>query len=460
MEKKVIDSRVPHVLVLPYPARGHINPMLQFAKRLVSKGIKATLATTLFITNSVQSEDNSVAIESISDGYDTGGFTEAESVKAYLERFKTVGSKTLIDLIEKMDASGHPINCIVYDPFLPWALEVVKKLHLHGAAFFTQSCALLAIYYHVHKGKLNDPLAIMNVPIPGLPLLDVLDLPSFFSVPGSYPAYLEMVLNQFSNLETADWVLINTFDKLETEVVNWMEGIWPMKTIGPTLPSMFLDKLVKGENAYELNLWKPNDGTCMEWLDTRAIGSVVYVSFGSMASLGLEQMEEVAWGLKGSNSYFLWVVRDSEKEKVPSKFVEETREKGLLLNWSPQLEVLAHRAVGSFLTHCGWNSTLEGMSLGVPLVAVPQWTDQPTNAKYVEEVWGVGVRAKVNEKGIVSREEVELRIKEVMEGEKGEELKRNASKWRELAKEAVDEGGSSDKNIEEFVAAIRSKECA
>ncbi|XP_077225652.1 UDP-glycosyltransferase 74F2-like [Tasmannia lanceolata] len=264
MEKKERGSRVTHVLLLPYPSQGHINPMLQFAKCLVSKGIKATLATTIFITKSVQPQESSVTIESISDGYDVGGFMEAIGVEAYLERFETVGSQTLAELIEKLNVSGHPINCLVYDAVLPWALDVVKGFNLPGAAFFTQACAVDAIYYHAHKRKLNDPVAIMTVPMPGLPTLEVLDLPSFFAIPGSYPAYMELVLNQFSNLEKADWVLINTFDTLETEVVNWMEGLFPVKTIGPTLPSMYLDKRIKGENAYDINLWKPDNGTCMK----------------------------------------------------------------------------------------------------------------------------------------------------------------------------------------------------
>ncbi|KAJ8642569.1 hypothetical protein MRB53_004317 [Persea americana] len=157
--------------------------------------------------------------------------------------------------------------------------------------------------------------------------------------------------------------------------------------------------------------------------------------------------------LKGCNYYFLWVVRASEEDKLPNKFKEETQDKGLIVKWCPQLEVLAHHAIGCFVTHCGWNSTLEALSLGVPLVGVPQWTDQPTNAKYVE-VWRVGLRPRVDEKGIVGRIEKEHCIREVMEGERGRDIKRNACKWKELTKEALSPGGSSYNNIEEFVTEI------
>ncbi|XP_058094291.1 UDP-glycosyltransferase 74F2-like [Magnolia sinica] len=443
-----------HVLLLPYPTQGHINPILQFAKRLVSKGIKATLVTTIFISNTVQLKTGSVGIELISNGCDQGDFTEVGSIEDYLERLESVGSRTLTELIEKLDRSGDTVSCLIYDPFFAWALDVAKRCSLSGAAFFTQLCIVDAIYYHVYKGNLTVPLEDKTIRLPGLPPLEIHDMPSFFSVPGSYPAYLEMVLNQMSNVEKADWVLLNTVHELEAEAVEWMAGILPARTIGPTLPSIYLDKRVEGDKDYNINLAKMDHGTCMKWLDKRATGSVVYVSYGSLSSVGEDHMEELACGLKGSNKHFIWVVRETEKEKLPEKFAEETAEKGLIVRWCPQLEVLAHQAVGCFVTHCGWNSTLEALSLGVPMVCVPQWTDQPTNAKCVEDVWRVGLRARIDEKGIARREEMEFCIREVMEGERAEEFKRNASKLRELAIEAVNEGGSSDKNIDEFVASL------
>jgi pathogen-inducible salicylic acid glucosyltransferase len=233
-----------------------------------------------------------------------------------------------------------------------------------------------------------------------------------------------------------------------------MTKILPLRTIGPTIPSMFLDNRIENDKEYGLSIFKPNTDTYMKWLNDRSKGSVVYVSFGSMAALKVEQMEEIAWGLRMSNRCFLWVVRASEEEKLPKNFVEETSEKGLVVRWCPQLEVLTHEAVGCFVTHCGWNSTLEALSSGVPMVAVPHWSDQSTNAKYIMDIWKMGLKPPVDEKGLVKQEAIEYCIGEIMEGERGEEIKKNALKWRKLAKEAVDEGGSSDKNIEEFVAKL------
>ena len=196
------------------------------------------------------------------------------------------------------------------------------------------------------------------------------------------------------------------------------------------IPSMFLDKRLGDDKDYGLNLFKPNSDVCMKWLP------VVYVSFGSLATVGEEQMAELAWGLKRSNRCFLWIVRESEESKLPRDFVKETSDIGLIIKWCPQLQVLAHKSVGCFITHCRWNSTLEALSLGVPMVAMPQWTDQPTNAKCIADVWHVEVRVKENEKGIVTKEEVEGCIREVMEGERGNEMRRNSEKWMKLAKTA------------------------
>ncbi|PKI57636.1 hypothetical protein CRG98_021964 [Punica granatum] len=167
-------------------------------------------------------------------------------------------------------------------------------------------------------------------------------------------------------------------------------------------------------------------------------------------------MEELAWGLKNSEIHFLWVVRKSEEKKLPAGFLDAIApsDMGMVVSWCSQLEVLAHKAVGGFLTHCGWNSTLEAMCLGVPLVGMAKWQDQPTNARFIEDVWKIGLRVRTGEKGIASREAIEACVREVMEGEKGKEMRKNSSRWRELAKRAVGEGGSSDKSINEFVAQL------
>ncbi|KAL2509685.1 UDP-glycosyltransferase 74E2 [Forsythia ovata] len=141
-------------------------------------------------------------------------------------------------------------------------------------------------------------------------------------------------------------------------------------------------------------------------------------------------------------------------EKLPENFIKETSDKGLVVEWCPQLEVLSHKAVGCFLSHCGWNSTIEAICLGVPIVAMPLWSDQKTNAKFVQDVWKVGVRVKRDENDVGGRKDIEGCIREVMEGDRAAEIKESCIKWKKLAKEAVSQGGTSDKNLNELVSKL------
>ncbi|CAG7881093.1 unnamed protein product [Brassica rapa] len=336
---------------------------------------------------------------------------------------------------------------------MPWALDVAREFGLAATPFFTQSCAVNFVYYlsYINEG-------ILKLPVVDLPFLELQDLPSFLSVSGSYPAYFDMVLQQFTNFEKADFILVNTFQELEPHEKELLSNVCHVLTIGPTIPSMYLDQRIKSDTAYDLNIFDSKDAAfCTSWLDTRPQGSVVYVAFGSLAELNNAQMEELASAV--SNFNFLWVVRDSEEAKLPSGFLETLdKDKGLVLKWSPQLEVLSNKAIGCFLTHCGWNSTMEALTFGVPMVAMPQWTDQPMNAKYIQDVWKAGVCVKIdNESGIAKRGEIEFSIKEVMEGEKSEEMKENAKKWRDLAVKSLSEGGSTDVNIDTFVSKVQRK---
>ncbi|MCD9642435.1 hypothetical protein HAX54_029261 [Datura stramonium] len=441
-----------HVLVLPFPVQGHINPMVQFSKRLTSRGsVKVTLITIDSVSKSMPIlESGTIKIHSIPHDDDS----PPESYDLFLEWFHVLVSKNLTKIVEKLSDSEYPVKVVVFDSITTWAIDLAHQLGLKGAAFFTQSCALSVIYYHMDPEKSEVPFDGSPVSLPSLPLLEKQDLPSFVCQSDLYPSLRKLVFSRNINFKKADWLLFNSFDVLEKEVIDSLRSQYRIKTIGPIIPSMYLDKRLKDDKEYGLSLFKPNSETCMKWLDSRETGSVVYVSFGSLASLGEQQMEELASGLMTSNCYFLWVVRATEQDKLTEEFMSKSKEKGLIVNWCPQLDVLSHRAVGCFFTHCGWNSTLEALSLGVPMVTMPQWSDQPTNAKFICDVWQTGVRVKVGENGVITREVVASSIREVMEEEKGVILKENATKWKQLAKEAVDEGGSSDKNIEEFLKLV------
>lgn len=447
-----------HVIVLPFPGQGHITPLSQFCKRLASKGLKPTL---ILVSDKpsppYKTEKDSITVFPISNGFQEGE-DPLQDLDDYMDRVETSIKKRLPELIQDMKLSGNPPKALVYDSTMPWLLDVAHAHGLSGAAFFTQPWLVSAIYYHVFKGSFFVPSTKYGhstlASFPSFPMLNANDLPSFLCESSSYPNILRIVVDQLSNIDRVDIVLCNTFDKLEEKLLKWVKSMWPVLNIGPTLPSMYLDKRLSEDKNYGFSLFTAKSTECIEWLNSKQPSSVVYVSFGSLVILNEDQMMELATGLKQSGCFFLWVVRETETNKIPKNYVDETGEKGLIVSWSPQLEVLAHKSVGCFLTHCGWNSTLEGLSLGVPMIGMPHWTDQPTNAKFVEDVWKVGVRVKAEADGFVRREEIVRCVGEVMEGEKGKEIRKNAEKWKVLAREAVSEGGSSDKSIDEFVSMV------
>ncbi|GJM84386.1 hypothetical protein PR202_ga00048 [Eleusine coracana subsp. coracana] len=299
-------------------------------------------------------------------------------------------------------------------------------------------------------------MAEVPAELPGLPSgLEPADFSTFLTeAPTGSSSYLDLLLQQCQGLEVADHALVNSFHELQTQEADYLASRWGAKTVGPTLPSAYLDNRVPDDSSYCYHVHSPRSAECRAWLDEKPENSVVYVSFGSLVTLGPDQMAELAEGLFNSGKAFLWVVRNSEISKLPANFAGKAKDTGLIVPWSPQLEVLVHNSVGCFMTHCGWNSTMEGLGLGVPMVAMPQWSDQPMNAKYIEDVWRVGVRVRPDVNGVVRKEGVERCVRAVMEGETSEEYRKNARSWKEKAKMALSEGGSSDRNIVEFLGKL------
>ena len=209
------------MIVVTYPAQGHINPLLQFAKRLASKGLKTTLATTHYTLKSINT--TSVGVEPISDGYDCGGIQLAPSFEAYMESFRTTGSKTLAELITKFSGSDSPVNCVVYDSLLPWALEVARQFGILGVVFLTNSASVCSLYCHINRGDLSLPVEKDKVPLlmPGLPPLGLSEMPSFLAQaqPSGHSSHMALIMEKFGTLEEIDWVFCNSFEELESEVI-------------------------------------------------------------------------------------------------------------------------------------------------------------------------------------------------------------------------------------------------
>ncbi|XP_065868632.1 phloretin 4'-O-glucosyltransferase-like [Euphorbia lathyris] len=236
--------------------------------------------------------------------------------------------------------------------------------------------------------------------------------------------------------ETNPTILVNTLDALELEALNSISK-HKLVGIGPLVP-FGSDSSVRGD------LFKCRTSHFyIDWLNSKDEGSVIYISFGSITEVSERQMEEMRRALIESGRPFLWVIREKSMEKV--------EENGVIVPWCSQLEVLSNPGIGCFFTHCGWNSTTESLACGVPMVAFPQWTDQLTNAKLLQDCWKTGVRVTPNEDGMVPAEEIKRCLNMVMgDGE----MRENAIKWKVSARNAFKEGGSSYKNLQDFANSL------
>ncbi|RDX73662.1 Gallate 1-beta-glucosyltransferase, partial [Mucuna pruriens] len=261
----------------------------------------------------------------------------------------------------------------------------------------------------------------------------------------------------FKNLSKSFCVLVDSFEELEHDYINYLSKFVVIRPVGP----LFKTPKATGARDIRGDFMKSDD--CIEWLNSRAPASVVYISFGSIVYLPQQQVTEIAYGLLNSHVSFLWVLRPPPKEfgvpphVLPDGFLEGTRDKGRVVQWSPQEEVLAHPSVACFLTHCGWNSSMEALTLGVPMLTFPAWGDQVTNAKFLVDVFGVGIKLGYgqSENKVVSRDEVKKRLLEATVGPKAEELKQNALKWKNAAVAAC---GSSARNLDAFVKDIKKRD--
>ncbi|KAB1222809.1 UDP-glycosyltransferase 85A2 [Morella rubra] len=284
--------------------------------------------------------------------------------------------------------------------------------------------------------------------IPGMEGIRLRDLPSFIRTTDPDDKMLDFLVVESERAQKASAIILNTFDALEEEVLDSLSSMFPrIFSIGPL--HLLLNQIPS--NDYKLigsNLWKEEAG-CLEWLEKKEPNSVVYVNFGSITVMTSNQLIEFAWGLANSNQTFLWIIRpdlvEGDSAILPSEFLTETKERGLLASWCPQEQVLSHPSIGGFLTHSGWNSTIESMCGGVPLISWPFFAEQQTNCRYSCKEWGLGMEIE----GDVNRAQIESLVRELMAGVKGRELKQKAVEWKKLAEDSTRAStGSSHVNLD------------
>lgn len=475
----------PHVLVIPFPAQGHINPLIRLSEMLSSKGILVTFINTESNHSKMMKArsyhdgisvgpNSNIRFAQVSDGLPLD-FNRTANRSEFFRSVMNEMRGSVEDLIKSQldtEAGKAPFSCIIGSSFPTWTFLVAKKFELPFVAFWPQSLSVYTIYRHlsiiISKGhyppKKEDPKDMIDY-IPGLPPLQPEDLPSDIQTGDTSSEFHRLLVELPPLLEETEWIIGNTVYELEREASDGIREIAaPIYSLGPFLPSVYLEAECKNKemsiNPTSLSLWAETD--CSQWLDSKARSSVLYVSFGSMALMSKTQVEEIAMGLLESEQTFLWVVRpgmlDSEKDEndhggvLPEGFLEKTKNQALVVPWSTQLSVLSHPSVGGFFTHGGWNSTMESLSLGVPMIVFPQGSDQSTNRMLVVNQWKIGLRLETcRDDGVIERGEIARAAKSLLGSKEGEEMRGKSKEIRETIRQAASEGGSSWINMQRFV---------
>ncbi|PIN05115.1 UDP-glucuronosyl and UDP-glucosyl transferase [Handroanthus impetiginosus] len=354
--------------------------------------------------------------------------------------------------------------CVISDGIMSFAIDVAAELEIPAITFRTYSATCTWTTFHLQKliqdgeipvleGSEDMDRLISN--IPGLEnIIRGRDLPSICRQDPGNPL-VQFYIDQTSKMTKASALILNTFEELEAPIISHLHSIFPtVYAIGPLHTAL---KSRAPYDSYNSCSLLQIDQSCMDWLDSQPSRSVLYVSFGSVIVLTHDQVTEFWCGLVNSKKPFLWAIRPDLifDENGPSKVLEELKigsnGMGRVVGWAPQEDVLAHNAIGGFLTHSGWNSTLESISAGKPMICWPKIVDQQVNSRCVSEIWKVGLDMK----DICDRSMVEKMVRDLMEGRR-EEIMKPTDEIARLARESVLEGGSSHRNIKKLIEDIKA----
>lgn len=473
-----MESRKGSIVIFPFMAQGHIIPFLALSLKLEQeRGFAISFVNTTQNINKLRSSlPPHSAIRLLEIPYDAAenglppGSENMESLPVHLH-FRFIQSspslkpafKRLLSSLVHDPNGGVPPMCVISDIFFSWSAEVAHEFGISHAIFNAGGGYGMAVY---HTAWLNLPHLTTNsaeCPLPGFPngtTFRVSRLPEQLRL-ATEPA--EFRLTMFREWSETDAMLFNTVEEIDQTGLKYFRENFPCHVfpIGPIF-------------SYS----KPSDSTvCTDWLDTKPPKSVLYVAFGSQNSPSIAQTKELAAALEASGINFLWAARrpssfvtvspEEDQDWLPRGFEERIQSigKGLLVKeWAPQKEILAHGSVGAFLSHCGWNSTMEALSNGLPMMSWAMSAEQPFNAKMLEEELKVCVEVGNGPNCEIKGEELVGKIKTMMEGTEGEEMRKSAGEVMKKIKNASrdDENGgqgSSVKALEEFllVAASQSR---
>ncbi|KAL5178196.1 Hydroquinone glucosyltransferase [Glycine soja] len=451
-------AKTTHIAIVSSPGYTHLVPIIEFSKRLI-KHHQNFHVTCIVPSLGPPPESSKAYLKTLPSNIDTillppiskEQLPQGVHPAILIQLTITLSLPSIHEALKSL-CSKAPLTALVVDVFAFQALEYAKEFNALSYFYFPSSAMILSLLMHAPKldeevsgeyKDLTEPIRLPGcVPVMGVDLPD----PAQDRSSEIYNNFLERA----KAMATADGILINTFLEMEPGAIRALQefenGKIRLYPVGPITQKGASNEADESDK-------------CLRWLDKQPPCSVLYVSFGSGGTLSQNQINELASGLELSGQRFLWVLRapnnsasaaylEASKEDplqfLPSGFLERTKEKGLVVaSWAPQVQVLGHNSVGGFLSHCGWNSTLESVQDGVPLITWPLFAEQRMNAVMLTDGLKVALRPKFNEDGIVEKEEIAKVIKCLMDGEEGIGMRERMGNLKDSAASALKDGSSS-----------------
>ncbi|CAN1749091.1 UDP-glycosyltransferase 71K2 [Linum perenne] len=471
------------LVMIPIPAVGHIPPVVEFAKRLTGRNSQLSVTIVLIRTPfspEVDSFSDSLAETCDSESIQFVRISEPKlppadshtSVHSFFTKFLDSQTEAVKEALAERfsgDSSGDSSVSLVgfmVDILTTKMIDLGKELGVPSYLFFPSCAAFLGFLMDLpatgHSPELaaGDPDGEMVYPSYAHRVANRL-LPAAFLDGEDYRDAVGFT----RKYAEVDGIVVNSFDKLESRALDLLDGdksFPPVFPVGPVLD-------LKGHDTYGNT--SSSSQKAMTWLDAQPPKSVVFMCFGSLGSFSDAQLKEIAIGLEQVRHVrFLWVFRRKSPEKATLQpddsalkplgegFLERTKDRVMVCGWLPQAAILSHNAIGGFMSHCGWNSTLESIWHAVPILAWPMYSEQQMNAFYLVRELGLAVELRADyriwegdEDGEMSvkGDEIARKIELVMDEES--DVRKKVKEMSELGKSSLGEGGSSFDSMGRFI---------
>nr|GLL30227.1 hydroquinone glucosyltransferase-like [Ipomoea trifida] len=488
-----------HIAFVSTPGMGHIIPLVEFAKRLITQHrFTATLILPAFQDDGPVSTAQIAFLQShLPAGMDylllppvhlhhlPPNARPVTRMCRAMDLSLPALREALKALMAAMMKTRRRLVALAVDLFSTGAFDVADELGIMACVFYPSAAFTLSFTLYLPEldsslqpgdefRDLARPVQIpgFSVPVHGKDLID--------PVQDRQDETYTWVLHHARRLSLAQAILVNSFNEAEESAVKALQESEPGNP--PVHPPVYLvGPLVRMDSSSSNNNNNNNNNNlvgggseCLQWLDEQPERSVLFVSFGSGGTLSHQQLIELALGLEMSGERFVWVIRSPSENSMaffstqdpgdplsflPQGFTQRTRNVGVVVpNWAPQHQILSHRSIGGFLTHCGWNSILESIAYGMPLVAWPLYAEQKMNALLLTEDLKVAMRPKASENGLVGREEIARVVKGLMGSEEGKKMREKMGYLKDAGLKAIGgEDGSSTKALDQLVSIWKSK---